>query len=254
MNETKRIEQPTEQPPPDNSPMALLRMAVEQDRDISIVEKLMDLKERYDANEAKKAYWEAMTRFRGECPEVVKTRVVDFTSAKGRTHYRHAGLAETLQTIRKRLADCQLSVAWHTEQPEANSVRVICEVTHRAGHTESTSICLPYDNSGNKNPLQAIGSATTYGERYTLFSLLGLAALDEDDDGAAAFDADAKGPITEGEATVIEELIDKSGTNRKKFLAWLQTQGIDGVENIPTGRFQYVRDMLQKKIDKKEVA
>ncbi len=253
MNETKRVEQPTELAPA--TPMQLLAMAVEQDKDISIIEKLMDLKERYDGNEAKKAYWEAMTQFRAGCPEVVKTRVVDFTSNKGRTHYRHAGLAETLRTIREKLAECELSVAWHTEQTEANnSVRVICEVTHRAGHTESTSICLPYDNSGNKNPLQAVGSATTYGQRYTLFSLLGLAALDQDDDGQGAFDADANGPITEGEATVIEELIERSGTNRKKFLAWLGTQGIDGIENIPSARFQFVRDMLQKKLDRKEVA
>ena len=41
------------------------------------------------------------------------------------------------------------------------------------------------DNSGSKNSIQAIGSTTTYLQRYTLFSILGLAA-GEDDDGSAA--------------------------------------------------------------------
>ena len=33
---------------------------------------------------------------------------------------------------------------------------------------------------------QQMGSALTYGKRYTLFSLVGIAGADEDDDGNAA--------------------------------------------------------------------
>jgi hypothetical protein len=42
------------------------------------------------------------------------------------------------------------------------------------------------DISGSKNQIQAIGSAVTYLERYTLFASYGLASKDQDDDGKAS--------------------------------------------------------------------
>jgi len=51
------------------------------------------------------------------------------------------------------------------------------------GHSESVTLQSATDDSGKKNNIQALGSAITYLQRYTLLSITGLATEDQDDDG-----------------------------------------------------------------------
>jgi hypothetical protein len=64
-------------------------------------------------------------------------------------------------------------------------VTVSCIISHRAGHSEENSLSARHDTSGNKNPIQALGSAVTYLQRYTLKAAVGVAAA-ADDDGQTA--------------------------------------------------------------------
>ncbi len=59
---------------------------------------------------------------------------------------------------------------------------------HEAGHKEEAELVLPADVSGDKNPVQAVGSSLSYGQRYVTKLLLNLASrkLGEDDDGRSA--------------------------------------------------------------------
>jgi hypothetical protein len=56
-------------------------------------------------------------------------------------------------------------------------------LAHREGHREETELALPTDTSGSKNAVQAVGSSTSYGKRYTAFALLNITSTGEDDDG-----------------------------------------------------------------------
>jgi hypothetical protein len=47
---------------------------------------------------------------------------------------------------------------------------------------------LPLDTSGSKNNVQAVGSSTSYGKRYTATLLLNIRTKGEDDDGHAGGD------------------------------------------------------------------
>jgi hypothetical protein len=60
---------------------------------------------------------------------------------------------------------------------------------------EETTLPGMPDLSGNKNPIQAIGSAVTYLQRYTLKAALGLTVSKEEDDDARSADTPAK-PVT----------------------------------------------------------
>jgi hypothetical protein len=51
------------------------------------------------------------------------------------------------------------------------------------GHHEETTLSSSPDDSGGKNSIQAIGSAVTYLQRYTLLALTGLATREQDNDG-----------------------------------------------------------------------
>ncbi|MEP5450516.1 ERF family protein, partial [Roseibium sp.] len=70
-------------------------------------------------------------------------------------------------------------------------VKVTCIIQHRAGHVEETTLMGGADQSGNKNGFQAIGSAVTYLQRYTLKAALGLSAEVDDDAQSAADNAPA---------------------------------------------------------------
>ena len=161
------------------TPMQMLQIAVEQGADMDKLSKLMDLQERWEATEAKKAFVVAMSKFRERCPTISKTRQGHNT--------KYAGLSETIDAIKALQTECGLSHSWRTTQ-EGGMTTVTCRVTHIGGHSEETSLTGEPDKTGSKNSIQAIGSTVSYLQRYTLFSILGMASAEQDDDGKAAAD------------------------------------------------------------------
>jgi hypothetical protein len=165
------------------TPMDMLNNAVMSGADISVLEKLMGLQERWEANQARKLFDAAIADAKGAIPPIFKNSVVDYTSAKGRTNYRFESLAEIARVIDPILHDFGLTYRFRSEQ-NGTRLRVICILSHKDGYSEETSLEASEDNSGNKNAIQAIGSAATYLQRYTLKLALGLSTT-LDDDGRA---------------------------------------------------------------------
>lgn len=169
------------------APNQLIALALEKNADPDTLSKLMDLQERWEAGQARKAFVAAMSAFKQEAPAVLKKgNKVDFNSAKGRTTYNYANLGSIVQEITGLLGKHNLSASWETGQ-EGGNIRVTCHITHTGGHRESVTLAGPADDSGNKNRIQQIGSTVTYLQRYTLLAALGL-ATDEDDDGRGGAD------------------------------------------------------------------
>lgn len=166
-----------------NSPLAMAAEFIKKDSNVDIdkLSKLLDIQERWEKNEAKKAYVEAMAAFKANPPRIKKDKHVKY----GNTKYDHASLENVTATINQALSKHGLTAAWKTEQTNG-SVTVTCTITHIFGHSEQTSLTSAPDTSGSKNPIQAIGSTVSYLQRYTLLSLVGLATEGQDDDGRAA--------------------------------------------------------------------
>lgn len=182
---TRPPAEPETLPAPAN-PSEIIALAITNKIDASSLSKLLDVQERWEANQARKAYTEAMAAFKAEAPAVLsKDDEVDFNSAKGRTHYRYANLGTICAKITAILSRHGLSASWQTKQ-EGQGVTVECNITHVQGHREGVALTAPHDVSGNKNAIQAIGSTVTYLQRYTLLSALGLATTEQDDDGQAS--------------------------------------------------------------------
>src|SRR2546430_17661412 len=70
------------------TPVELLRIAVSQNADIDKLTKLMDLQERWERNEARKAYVVAMNAFQSAPPTISKNKQVSFQSSKGPADYK----------------------------------------------------------------------------------------------------------------------------------------------------------------------
>src|SRR3990167_3159724 len=143
-----------------DSPAQMIEIAVKSGANLDQLEKLLTLQERWEANEAKKAYHRAMAEFKQNPPEIAKDKKVAF----GNTKYNHASLANVVRKITKELSKHGLSASWSTQQN--GQIIVTCKITHVLGHSEETSLSAPADSSGSKNSIQAIGSTITYLERY----------------------------------------------------------------------------------------
>lgn len=223
------IAQPLVQTPP--HPLAVIELAVRQGASPETLEKLMALQERHEANEARKAFEVAFNAFKAEAPAIYKEAQVSYTTSKGTTAYRHASLDHICEQIKPVLAKHGLSHRWDAaENADASRVQVTCYLTHLLGHSETATLSGPYDQSGGKNPLQAMGSTITYLQRYTLLTVTGLAPRAVDNDG----NADGKSPAQRADEkrTVSQEQAMKVQLEESIVDAWRKR--VVG-ENLPIG-------------------
>lgn len=142
--------------------------------------KLYELAEKSRLARARESFNRSMASAKGEIGPIFKNREVDFTSQKGRTHYRHEDLAEVARTVDPVLKLHGLSYRFRAAQA-GKRLTVTCIVSHADGYSEETVLEADNDESGNKNAIQSVGSAATYLQRYTLKLALGLAATVDDD-------------------------------------------------------------------------
>lgn len=219
MSELKKVEAAQRQ----LSPSEMMQAALNSGTSLESLEKMMELQERWEKNEAKKAYVRAMTAFKADPPRIDKDKNVAF----GNTKYDHASLSNVTDKINSALSKHGLSSAWSTKQ-ENNILSVTCTITHEMGHSESTTLSSAYDNSGGKNSIQAIGSANSYLQRYTILSLTGLATHDQDNDGKAL------DFVSPEQAKSITNGLRAKKVNIPKFLKFM---GAETVESIPAGDY-----------------
>lgn len=205
------------------SPAEMIMKAVSGGADLDKLEKLLSLQERWEANEAKKAYHQAMTGFKANPPKIRKDKKVGYDSKKTGDHvgYSHATLANVCDTINSELSKYGLSASWETSQN--GQIIVTCKITHVKGHSEETSLSAPADTSGSKNAIQAIGSTITYLERYTLLALTGLATYDQDDDGAVSR-ADF---ASDDQRNNLKGLLQENAIKESKMLKYLAIESFD---------------------------
>lgn len=221
------------------TPMQMLAHAMERGADLDQLQKLMDLQERWEASQARKAFVAAMAEFKADPPEILKRKKVSYTTSKGTTKYDHATLADVCAAAIQGLAKVGISHRWDVKQ-DGGRVQVTCILTHQQGHNESVSMASGVDDSGGKNAIQAIGSAVTYLQRYTLLAATGLAARDMDDDGKAS-DVEL---ITDKQAADLQALAEEVGANREAFMNYF---GIKRLAEMPVGKYAAALAMLQKK-------
>ncbi|MGX6999861.1 ERF family protein [Caballeronia sp. KNU42] len=175
------------------TPADLLRIAVESNADLDRLEKLLELQERWEANEARKAFVVAMAAFKAEPVEIFKRKEVGYKTKEGDfVGYKHAQLSDVTDAITPAMARHGLSFDWDIHQG-SGSITVDCVVTHVLGHSKKVTMSGAPDSSGKKNQIQQAASTITYLQRYTLLSVTGMSTKDEDDDGAGGADDPTSG-------------------------------------------------------------
>lgn len=230
--------------PAQSETAAILGMIERVARDPSVnMDKMMQLmswRKETVADQRRAEFDEAMSGAKAEIPVINKNREVDFTSQKGRTHYKYEDLAGIARVVSPILAKHGLSYRYRVTSNVNEPVTVTCIVSHRAGHFEEVTLTGGRDESGNKNSIQAVASTLTYLQRMTLKAALGLAASD-DDDGKAS---ESAGTISPDQAEELIALADEVGADKRAFCNYFR---VEGIAMLPAKDFDRAKSALNKK-------
>jgi hypothetical protein len=162
------------------TPMMMLQTAVAQNADLDKLEKLMQLQERWEANEGRKAFNQAFTNFKDEAVRVIKRTSITAGPLNGK---KYADLFSVVDAVTPALSKHGLNATWKISKDEKDWIEVTCSLRHVLGHSESVTMGGQPDTGGAKNSIQARASTVNYLERYTLKAICGIAEQGEDNDG-----------------------------------------------------------------------
>ena len=139
---------------------------------------------------AQQEFAAALARFQSNLPKIGKDQTATVKSDKGSYTYDYADLA-LIQSITLPLLTAEgLSFS---AKPTLSSDGFVLRyaLRHSGGHEDGGDYPLP--DPARSSP-QQIGSAITYGRRYTFCAVTGVAPSGEDDDGQTAAESRAVAP------------------------------------------------------------
>lgn len=223
------------------SPMQMLQEAVHNKMDPAIIKEMMDLRDRWEASEARKAYMEAVAAFKANPPKVYKDRLNKQYGSK------YTSLANLVNTVNASLSQFGLNARWDCKQAE--QITVTCILSHIQGHSEHVSLSGPPDTSGAKNTLQQIKSTITYLKIATFELVTGIASeegnLDDDGNGAGLPRVSAE------QVANLQAMIDELGKDKTQREAvksqFLKYRQVDSLEEIAAQAYQDCVKALEHK-------
>ncbi len=240
MNQVAHVEPQEAALPADPMVSMIERVAMDPNSDLAKLERMLELKERHDAQNAKAAYASAFSQASAEFPTIP-------LNGRGHNGKPYATLEDITKLTRPVLSKYGLALTFAVDVGE--QVVVTAKLMHKAGHSESTSMALPRDTSGSKNAVQAVGSTQKYGQRYTAQAILGLSlGMDDEDDGQAAGGSE---PISASQYDDLRELIDAAGITEEIVCT---AEKLAALHDLPAQNFKRVADRLRVTIKQREDA
>lgn len=164
----------------DAGPDTLIRLAVERGVNPDELEKLIELRNREIARQAKERYEVEFARLQSAFGEVKRTK-----QAKDgdRVLYSYAPLEDIIAVVGPTIAEHGFSYRFEEERLEGVEERRIWCVVRGYGHEERTYVDIPIPPATKfTNSVQTRGVASSYGKRYAFLAAFGITINDEDDD------------------------------------------------------------------------
>jgi hypothetical protein len=227
------------------TPADLLRIAVVGGADVEKLERLMALQERWEKEQARKAFFAAMNRVQSQVEPIIKRSVNQQTRSK------YAKLEAVNRVLKPLMTQEGFSVAFSEGEGKDGQVRVNAMVMHKDGHSQEYHVDLALDNKGmqgavNKTEVHGKASTLSYGRRYLATLIFDLAFLDEDDDGNQGKHAAI---ISEKQAATLADLCNASGSSIEGVC---RSAGVESLAEYPLAAFGYVCGQLKKRADAKQ--
>lgn len=226
------IVQRTPPSPPVSDTAAIIQMiervALNPNADIDKMERLLQMQERVFERNARAAYTEALAAMQQELPVINERGGIKNNTGKIQSTY--ALWEDINEAIKPVLAKFGFALTFRTGEDNSR-ITVTGILSHKDGHREETTMYLPTDTSGSKNAVQAIGSSTSYGKRYTAAALLNLTSRGEDNDAKGAMGE----LLSPKQLETVRDLITTTGANQIKFCKYMNVLAI---EEIAAAQFE----------------
>lgn len=192
-----------------------------------------------EASQAAEAFGHALANFQAKCPQIKKDRSIDLGGGKGP---QYASYDDIDEIVRPLMAEYGLSKTFSATVTDDGKMRVVCRIRH-GKHVEENEVTLPVPTQMRVNDTQKMGAALQYGKRYALCAALDLVVTSEDRDGEGLCET-----IDEDQLRTLDEWIETTSTDYKRFLAWL---GIKRLVDMPVKQFPQALAELKRKAAKK---
>ena len=216
---------------------AILSMIERASRDPSVdivkFERLMEMRERVETRFSHAAFSAAVASAKAEIAPITR-------NAEGHQNKKYADFSAIARAVDPVLARHGLSYRFRSNQTDKQTIAVTCVLSHKDGHSEENTLMGGPDTSGSKNAIQALGSALTYLQRYSLVQALGL-ATSSDDDGKAAGNAQS---VSDEQVEELQGILISTASDVPKFLAYFK---IESLSDFPASRVNEAKAMLLRK-------
>ncbi|HUU41257.1 MAG TPA: hypothetical protein VMW42_09960, partial [Desulfatiglandales bacterium] len=124
------------------TPEMLISQAIDRNVPIETMEKLMAMWKELKADQAKEAYFQALSKFQAECPVILKEKPVE--EKDGTVRYRFAPLDVITSQVAPFLEENGFSYTFKSKQTDT-AYTSICISQHKFGHSEITEFTVPID-------------------------------------------------------------------------------------------------------------
>lgn len=178
---------------------------------------------------------EALAQFQEQVPAIPREAQVKY---KG-VCFKYADLPTILSKIRKPLAKAGLSFLQGTES-HGGRLYLSTMLMHKGGQWIRSRLPL----AGNFQEMKGLGAAVTYGRRYALSSILGIASDDDiDDEPAIRQEQDKKPRLNAQQVKWAAEAI---GNNKDLMKVVLDNYGCTSLTEIPASCWTELHGHLTK--------
>lgn len=223
------------------SPSHMIQIALQQDLDIEKLEKLIQLKERFEVAEAIKQYNVSMSDVHRKMPSVAKTEKNNQTSSL------YASLSGIINTAKPIYSEEGFAVSFYEEDSKLEGhVRICVDLTHRSGHHKTYHYDMPLDGKGikgnvNMTAIHAKASSMAYGRRYLMCMVFNIPTGDDDGNAAGQKSVEC---IDDKQLNWTLDMIAKTEANLDGILKYMK---VDSLELIPKKDFSNLEVLLKKK-------
>lgn len=223
------------------SPLSMIERAIERGATPEVIEKLLSLQERFEANQARKEFETAMAKAKAKFRPIIKRH-------EGyQNRYKYEKLQDVANAIDDALTEYGFGYDWDTQTDPDGKVSVTCYIRHEAGHVRIGARLAEYpkdvaDPKANMNGAQRLAATVTYLQRATLKATLGL-AVGDDTDGRVEGEESGRS-ITADEYSHIGQLIEDTLSVEAKVLAFVKAESL---ETMTKAQYQMAVAALQKR-------
>jgi hypothetical protein len=224
----------------------IARAASDPNVDIDKMERLIAMQERIQARDAEMAFNVAMNAAQAEM------RPIAANASNPQTRSRYATFDKLDRVLRPIYTAHGFSHSFDEgESPKPDHVRVLCYLSHVAGHTRTYHRDMPADGKGAKGgdvmtKTHAAGAAGSYGARYLLKGIWNVAVGEEDDDGNTAPPRAAPEIISDSDVVLIEQHCRALGGNTRSAL--LQAYSVESISDLTATQAKAVLSRLKEKL------